>query len=323
MRDDLRHKDTLKVMLQRREGVVMIAALWICALIMWIALQIATETRMKGEEQVHLFRKSQAMHLAIGGSYEALARMAQANSLGLDRKGGHWKTAPVKHKGQKGDPEGDDWQPDGEPHLVDFQTGQALVMIESENAKVNVNKANHDQLKIVLERGGLEADEAENLADLILDFTDKDDLVRLHGGEKEFYKNRGLHYGPFNGPLTSLDQMLLIPGVTQQLFYGYGQAGDEPKGKDGDVPTIPGLPSKYSLFRLLTVYGKNVTFKDEKKDKFDDMSEKPVTWEKGGIYRILTCGRTFAGPPTVILWLVVRYAPEAEAGYEVLYRKTL
>jgi len=311
--------------LRRQDGVIIVAVLWICAMVMWFALQIAAETRLKGEEQVHLFRRSQALHLAIGGSYETLARMAQATSSGLDRMDGTWRGPSLKHKSDKSSPD-DDWLPDGEPHLVDYQTGQALVIIEPEGQKVNVNKTtNNAQLKVVMERAGLNSDEAERLADVFLDFIDQDDFTRLHGAEKESYQSLGLPYGPFNGPLTSLDQMLLIPGITQQLFYGYGMQREDPdEEEDSDTPQIPALPTKYSLFRMLTVYGKNVTFKDDsKKDEFDELAEKQITWENGGIYRILSCGRTFNGPPTVILWLVIRHAPETEEGYEVLYRKIL
>lgn len=311
--------------MKRQEGVVIIAVLWICAMIMWFALQIAAETRLKGEEQVHRFRRSQALHLAIGGSYEALARMAWTNSLGLDRKGGHWHTAPLRHKGDKKDPEDDNWQPDGESHMVDYKTGQALVIIEAEDRKVNVNKANHDQLKVVMGQAGVKEEEADRLSDRVLDFIDKDDLTRLHGAEKGQYKSSfHLPYRPFNGPLTSLDQMLLIPGITQQVFYGYGMKNDEADEKSSDTPQVPALPAKYSLFRMLTVYGKNVKFKEDRKnDPFDDSEEKQITWQKGGIYRILSCGRTFNGPPTILLWLIIRYAPETTEGYEVLYRKIL
>jgi general secretion pathway protein K len=313
--------------LRRQDGVIIIAVLWICAMIMWFALQIAAETRLKGEEQVHLFRRSQALHLAIGGSYEALAQMAQANSSGLDDMSGRFSAPTLRHRGDKRSPD-DPWQPDGEPHLVDYQTGQALIIIEAEGRKVNVNRTNNAQLKLVMEKAGLEEDEAERLTDVFLDFIDKDDITRLHGAEKEQYQSLGLPYGPFNGPLTSLDQMLLIPGITQQVYYGYGMKSEEEAAREeeeSEVPQIPALPAKYSLFRMLTVYGKNVNFQDDSKtDPFDDDNEREqIRWEKGGIYRIFSCGRTFNGPPTIILWMVIRYSPETPKGYEVLYRKIL
>ena len=67
-------------------GVILIAVIWVCALIMWFSFQISAQTRLQGEDQLHAIRKSQALHLAIGGCYEALARMGQSPPL-LNRGG--------------------------------------------------------------------------------------------------------------------------------------------------------------------------------------------------------------------------------------------
>jgi hypothetical protein len=288
-------------MLNRQDGVIMIAVLWICALSMWLALQIGAETRLQGEEQVHAHRKSQALFLAIGGCYEALARMGEPLSEGLDRH------------------EEENWQPDGRPHLVQYETGQALVLIESEDRKVNVNVTPPEQLRLVFERAGWDDNEAEHLADLVADFVDKDEFQRLHGGEKDYYASMGIPYGPFDGPMLSLDQMLLIPGMTPQMLYGYTNEPPEsnPYGRFWD----PVLPARNSLFGLLTVYGKNRLLVEE--DPWDEKEQKIITWEKGGIYRILSLGRSGNGPPSILVWLVVKYTSEGSPGYEVLYRKML
>ncbi len=287
--------------LRREDGVIVIAVLWICALTMWFALQIGAESRLQGEEQVHAHRKSQSLYLAIGGCYEALAHMGEPLDIGLGRQAE------------------ESWQPDGKPHLVQYETGQALVVIEAEGRKVNVNVTPPEQLRLVLERAGMAESDAEHLADLVADFADPDDSQRLHGGEKDYYENQGIPYPPFNGPLLSLDQMLLIPGMTPQLFYGYQNEPPEnnPYGEFWDAA----LPARDSLFGLLTVHGKNQLFVEE--DPWDELEEKIITWEKGGVYRILSLGRTFNGPPSVLMWLVVRYTSDGEQPYEVLHRKIL
>ena len=298
---------------------MLISVLWICALIMWFALQIGAEVRLQGEEQVHIFRKSQALHLAIGGSYEALGRMGQSSSLGLGKKGGV-QLKDFFSKKDKGAGTDDDWLPDGKPHLIEYQTGQAVVIVEAEKQKVNVNKATPEQIKDVLRKTGMEDFAAEGLADVIADFIDRDELSRLHGAEKDQYKHLGLHYGPFNGPLLSIEQMLLIPGITQEMFFAYGQTGDEEEGISTDITKSFMLPGKNSLFHMFTVYGKNEVLRD---DESEETLEKTINWESGGIYRILSCARSFTGPPAVLIWLIVKYAPESEDGYEVLYRKIL
>ncbi len=285
-------------LLTKRDGVVIIAVLWICALIMWFALRTSSETRLRGEEEAHILRKSQAFHLAVGGCYEGLGRMGLPPATGL-------------HESVE-----ENWQPDGRPHVVEYRTGRAFVTIEREDRKVNVNKAGLPQLKAVLEKAGMEEGAAESLSGLIVDFVSKGDTSsRFHGMKKDPYKEAGLHYGPFNGPLIRLDQLLLIPGVTQQLFYGYLRNRED--AETGETGML--LPSKDSLFQMLTVYGSNITLPENSEQQAPQMN----TWGEGGVFRILSVGQTNSGPPPVTIWLTVRFAPETPEGYQTLYRKIL
>lgn len=58
------------------------------------------------------------------------------------------------------------------------------------------------------------------LADAILDWIDEDDDARPWGAEREDYQSLGMPYGPRNGPLVSLHELLLVRGVTPALVYG-------------------------------------------------------------------------------------------------------
>ena len=287
----------------REEGVVLIAVLWICALVMWFTLQIGAMTRMQGEDQIHLFRRAQAQYLAIGGCYEALARMGQPPSTGLER--------------------GPDlsWQPNGAPHVLKYQTGEVMVSIQSEMTKINVNTANPEQMREVLMAAGVNENAAEELADVIADFVDPDDLKRLHGMEAADYKRLGLPYGPFNGPLITLDQMLLIPGITEQLFYGYRGGGGNAEESGSEAPYNPMLPQKDSLFEMLSVYGTSTTLPKPELDQ--EIEGTIITWQIGGIYRIFSTGVAHNGPPAVAICLIVRFAPQTQHGYEILSRKMM
>lgn len=284
-----------------QKGVVLVAVLWICALIMWFALQISAETRLQSEEQIHSIRKSQALHIAIGGCYEALARLGQSSAFANDNSDSSWK-------------------PDGKLHLIEYQTGYALVKIELEDIKVNVNKAGEVQLKQVLEKAGADELASDQFADLILDFIDQDDIPRPHGGEKDYYRQLGLNYIPFNGPFTSLDQLLLIPGMTERLFYGYGRTADP------EMQELPGIlndfliPDKYSLFSMFTVYGNNI---NPPPDDYDQASDPRLVWKTGGAYRILSFGKSVNGPPAMGIWITVRLVPGGQYPYKILGRKVL
>lgn len=58
----------------------------------------------------------------------------------------------------------------------------------------------------------------EEIADAILDWIDEDDEPREFGAEIEYYS--GLGYGPKNGPLDTLEELLLVRGVTPDLLFG-------------------------------------------------------------------------------------------------------
>lgn len=61
-----------------------------------------------------------------------------------------------------------------------------------------------------------------DIADSILDWLDEDDIPREYGAEfDDYYSTLPSPYRPKNGPINSIEQLLLIRGVTPQLLFGY------------------------------------------------------------------------------------------------------
>lgn len=80
------------------------------------------------------------------------------------------------------------------------------------------------------------------LADAILDFIDPDDTPRTSGCESEYYTALSPAYPAKNSPLESLDELLLVRGVTSDLLYGedYNRNGLlDPNENDGDASWPP------------------------------------------------------------------------------------
>ncbi|MEZ6051920.1 MAG: type II secretion system protein GspK [Planctomycetaceae bacterium] len=63
-------------------------------------------------------------------------------------------------------------------------------------------------------------DMTEDVADAILDWVDTDDDTREYGAETDVYLTFTPPYEAKNGPLESVDELLLIAGVTPELLYG-------------------------------------------------------------------------------------------------------
>jgi hypothetical protein len=95
--------------------------------------------------------------------------------------------------------------------------------LSDESAKVNLNVLPYlDLLQPGTARGLLLAlpGMSEEIADAILDFIDSDDDPREYGLEGSYYNGMTPPYDAKNGPLDSLEELLLVAGVTPQLLYG-------------------------------------------------------------------------------------------------------
>ena len=58
------------------------------------------------------------------------------------------------------------------------------------------------------------------VAHAILDWLDTDDTPREYGAEVEYYSSLMPPYAPANGPLKTLEELLLVRGVTPDLLFG-------------------------------------------------------------------------------------------------------
>lgn len=60
----------------------------------------------------------------------------------------------------------------------------------------------------------------EEIADAILDWVDTDDEPREFGAELDYYSGQEPPYAPKNGPLETVEELLLVRGVTPALLFG-------------------------------------------------------------------------------------------------------
>ncbi len=60
----------------------------------------------------------------------------------------------------------------------------------------------------------------EQIADAILDWIDEDDEPREYGAELDYYATLDPPYSPRNGPLETIEELLLVRGVTPWLLFG-------------------------------------------------------------------------------------------------------
>jgi general secretion pathway protein K len=114
--------------------------------------------------------------------------------------------------------------------------------IVDESGKININSltdANSTILNNLIVNLGLPGETANTIVDSILDWKDADDLHRLHGAEDAYYQTLPVPYKAKNDKFDTLEELLLVRGVTQEILFGSGER--------------PGL------IKFLTVYSKGST----------------------------------------------------------------
>ena len=99
----------------------------------------------------------------------------------------------------------------------------------------------------------------EDIADAILDFIDGNDDRREFGAESSHYSGLSPAYGAKNGPLDSIDELLLVRDVTPELLFGLdtNRNGvlDDDEATLGDV-SLTDAESNLGWANFLTLYSK-------------------------------------------------------------------
>jgi len=88
-----------------------------------------------------------------------------------------------------------------------------------EERKININKVSHSVLKKLFEIAcGITSQEASDIADSIIDWRDEDDEPRDNGAEDGYYSGLNPGYPCKNEDFEILEELLLVKGVTQEIF---------------------------------------------------------------------------------------------------------
>lgn len=96
------------------------------------------------------------------------------------------------------------------------------VTVSDEGERINLNTAGDEEIRqlVLTLTQDRERDDGERVSDAILDWRDADHLVRLNGAEESDYEDGDPFAVPANGPFKLLTELLLVKGVTADLFWG-------------------------------------------------------------------------------------------------------
>jgi general secretion pathway protein K len=208
-------------------GVILIALLWILAALSVIALSFSRESRV----EVAAARNAQSLEdsyfVARAGIATTIYQLLQKRYTPVLQRAGLQDTPDPLDLG-----------------IVTGSLGGGAyrVDIQDESGKVAVNTVSEEFLRNLVEAVGIPKPDSDIITDSILDWRDQDSAHRLNGAEDDYYQQLNPPYKAKNGRIETIEELLLVRGVTPEYFYGHPE-------KVNGVVTY-----KYGLSRYLTPY---------------------------------------------------------------------
>jgi len=212
-----------------KKGVALILVLLMVSVIVVLTLQLNVSSRSQVHEAANLGDGIRVLYIAKSGLFAGMGLLSEDRG-DADTLNEAWARTEALSEQSKSY----------------FDGGYLELVIEDETGKININKlvagnGFNSALKGILTRllsqpqFQIQDREVEDLLNAIKDWIDADSEVTATGAENAYYQGLGKTYTVRNGPMESVDELLMVRGVTKELFYG--------------TPERPGLA------RFLTVQG--------------------------------------------------------------------
>jgi general secretion pathway protein K len=193
------------------KGVVLILILWTITIMLSIILSFSFMSRTEALATFSFAETIKRDFLAEAGITRAIMETIYAEEYAED--------ALVDYE--------ELWRADGSVHEGKLPSGKYKVMINHESGKINLNdnQAVRFVLKNLLLEKKIGEEEVDTIIDSILDWRDNDDLHRMNGAETDYYKSLEPPYRAKNANFEIIEELLLVKGITKELFYGSEEKG--------------------------------------------------------------------------------------------------
>jgi general secretion pathway protein K len=107
---------------------------------------------------------------------------------------------------------------DGVPQTLSFDDMDIKATIRDEVGRIDINHTEAPLLAGLLRAAGERAEDAEKIADRILDWRDADSLTRLNGAEARQYRDAGASLLPRDAPFQTVEELKHVLGMTPDIF---------------------------------------------------------------------------------------------------------
>lgn len=204
--------------------------LWVLALLTVMATGYSYTMRTEMKLTINLLHSTQAKAVAEAGIWYTVAELLKP-----------------QHE--------QSWKSDGSIYTLDFNQGTFNISIQDEAGKIDLNTAPSEILDGLLRSVDVPEEDRLSILQSILDWRDRDNLVRNEGAEDDDYELLDYGYGAKDGPFNTLDELQLVMGMTPSLFkkmkpaltiYSH-QPGIQPQVAPKEaLLALPGMTHEYA-----------------------------------------------------------------------------
>lgn len=196
-----------------QRGSALIVVLWLMMLLAVVVAYYTKEVMAEATLASNYALNQKAYYIAKAGIERAILEISKDDNTMVDCALDTWCDNPEAYD--------------------QFPVGQGYyrVQVTDEESKINLNAVDEGVLSRLLYAMGVDREVRDGIVDCIMDWKDDNDAHRLKGAEKDYYLDLEPPYPCKDGPFDSVEELLLVKGVTEDLFRGY----------DTEEGRVPGL----------------------------------------------------------------------------------
>ena len=197
---------------QTEEGAILLVVLWIALAMGLLGMSFSAAIRTEMNAARNVVDQKQAFYMARAGIEYAVYKILEARSAfsaTQQQSEGNLDQIPEVLTGSL---------------TLPLYNGVARIEVADESGKINLSAPmTETQLDLVynlLIMVGVDPLHADVITDSILDWIDPDDFPSPNGAESDYYLSGETPYLAANGAFQVPEQLLLVRGVTPEIYYG-------------------------------------------------------------------------------------------------------
>ncbi|MDO8282402.1 MAG: type II secretion system protein GspK [Thermodesulfovibrionia bacterium] len=217
-------KAEINPLLNEKGGAAFILVIWIVVMLLVIVAEFSNTMRTELKITSNFKEEEEAYQLALAGFEQAKVEIMSVPGDAYVYFDGDGVLSFEKQGGDlnNGADEGFIFKRD-----VQLGKGSFKYTIIDESGKLNLNTASVTQLRYIIENTGVETEITDIVVDSIIDWRDPNSLHMINGAEEEYYRSLPLPYSCKDDNFDAVEELLLVKGVTPEIYYGSGATGGE------------------------------------------------------------------------------------------------